>query len=139
MVDVCCNRYWSIFSTISAFSTHGPSEKSKYAINRYLYEAERHYDILEARLADHKYILGDTYSIVDMCVWGWTRILYLVIIDGELEKRPNLNRLMTEINCRPGTQRAINISASNKHNFKAELDADASKFMFPQNERLKNI
>ena len=46
---------------------------------------------------------------------------------------------MTEINSRPATQRAINISTSNKHSFKAELDAEASKFMFPQNERLKNI
>ena len=56
---------------------------------------------------------------------------------GELEKRPNLNRLMTEINSRPASQRAINISASNNHNFKAELDEEASKFMFPHNERLK--
>ncbi len=118
---------------------HMAPEKSKYAINRYVYEAERHYDILDARLTDHKYMLGDTYSIVDMCVWGWTRILPMVIGEGELEKRPNLNRLMTEINSRPASQRAINISSSNNHNFKAELDTEASKFMFPQNERLKNI
>jgi len=50
---------------------HMAPEKVKYAINRYLFEAERHYDILDNRLAEHKYMLGDTYSIVDMCVWGW--------------------------------------------------------------------
>ena len=127
------------YSGQSLHFQHMASEKSKYAINRYLYEAERHYDILDARLADHRYMLGDTYSIEDMCVWGWTRILHLVISDGELEKRPNLNRLMTEINSRSATQRAINISTSNKHSFKAELYAEASKFMFPQNKRLKNI
>lgn len=118
---------------------HMAPEKSKYAINRYIYETERHYDILDARLTDHKYMLGDTYSIVDMCVWGWTRILPMVLGEGELEKRPNLNRLMTEINSRPASQRAINISSFNNHSFKAELDTEASKFMFPQNERLKNI
>jgi GST-like protein len=80
-------------------------------------------------------MLGDTYSIVDMCVWGWTRILPMVIGKGELEKRPNLNRLMTEVNSRPASQRAINISTSNNHSFKAELDDEASRFMFPQNER----
>ena len=118
---------------------HMAPEKVKYAINRYLFEAERHYDILDARLAEHKYMLGDTYSIVDMCVWGWARMLPKVIGEGELEKRTNLNRLMTEINNRPATQRANNISASNNHSFKVEIDAEASKFMFPQNERLKNI
>ena len=127
------------YSGQSVHFQHMAPEKSKCAINRYVYEAERHYDILDARLADHKYMLGDTYSIVDMCVQGWTRILHLVIGDGELEKRPNLNRLMTEINIRPASQRAINISSSNNHSFKAELDAEASKFMFPQNEILKNI
>ena len=118
---------------------HMAPEKVKYAINRYLFEAERHYDILDNRLAEHKYMLGDTYSIVDMCVWGWARMLPKVIGEGELEKRTHLNRLMTEINSRPATQRANNISASNNHNFKVELDAEASKFMFPQNERLKDI
>ena len=118
---------------------HMAPEKVKYAINRYLFEAERHYDILDNRLAEHKYMLGDTYSIVDMCVWGWARMLPKVIGEGELEKRTNLNRLMTEINNRPATQRANNISASNNHSFKVEIDAEASKFMFPQNERLKDI
>ena len=28
---------------------------------------------LDARLAKHKYMLGDTYTIVDMDVWGWAR------------------------------------------------------------------
>ena len=56
------------YSGQSVHFQHMAPEKSKYAINRYVYEAERHYDILDARLADHKYMLGDTYSIVDMCV-----------------------------------------------------------------------
>ena len=114
-------------------------EKLKYAINRYVFEAERHYDILDKSLGQNKYMLGDTYTIVDMCVWGWARMLPKVIGEGELEKRANLHRLMMEINDRPASQRALNINVSNNHNFKVEIDEEASKHMFPQNERLKNI
>ena len=60
-----------------------------------------------------------------------------VIGDGELEKRTNLNRLMTEINNREATKRALNITNTNNHSFKVEIDAEASKHLFPSNERLK--
>ena len=126
------------YSGQSVHFQHMAPEKIKYAINRYVYEAERHYDILDKRLDQNKYMLGDTYTIVDMCVWGWARMLPKVIAEGELEKRKNLNRLMTEINNRPASKKALNISATNKHSFKVEIDEEASKFMFPQNERLKN-
>ena len=46
---------------------------------------------------------------------------------------------MTEINERPASQRATNINVSNNHNFKVEIDEEASRFMFPQNERLKQV
>jgi GSH-dependent disulfide-bond oxidoreductase len=45
-------------------------EKLPYAINRYDFEAERHYGILDAQLGKGRYMLGDTYTIVDMGVWG---------------------------------------------------------------------
>ena len=126
------------YSGQSVHFQHMAPEKIKYAINRYVYEAERHYDILDKRLDQNKYMLGDTYTIVDMCVWGWARMLPKVIAEGELEKRKNLNRLMTEINNRPASKKALNISATNNHSFKIEIDEEASKFMFPQNQRLKN-
>ena len=127
------------YSGQSVHFQHMAPEKVKYAINRYVYEAERHYNILDNRLAENTYMLGDTYTIVDMCVWGWARLLPKIIGDGELEKRTNLNRLVTEINIRPASQRALGISTTSNHSFKVELDEEASKFMFPQNERLKNI
>ena len=52
------------------FRMYAP-EKNEYAINRYAFEAQRHFGILDARLAKQKYMLGDTYTIVDMAVWGW--------------------------------------------------------------------
>lgn len=31
-------------------------------------------------------MLRDTFTIVDMCVWGWTIILPKIIGDGKLKK-----------------------------------------------------
>ena len=125
------------YSGQSVHFQHMAPEKIKYAINRYTYEAERHYNILNNRLEKNEYMLGNTYTIVDMAVWGWTRMIEKVIAVGELDKRKNLKRLMDYINARPASEKAENIAKTNKHNFKIEIDEDASKHMFPQNERLK--
>ena len=125
------------YSGQSVHFQHMAPEKIKYAINRYTYEAERHYNILNNRLEKNEYMLGNTYTIVDMAVWGWTRMIEKVIAVGELDKRKNLKRLMNYINARPASEKAEDIAKINKHNFKIEIDEDASKHMFPQNERLK--
>ena len=125
------------YSGQSVHFQHMAPEKINYAINRYTFEAERHYDILDERLKNNKFMLGDTYTIVDMAVWGWTRMIEKVIAQGELDKRNNLKRLMEDINERPASQRAEKIASLNDHQFKMEVDEEASKFMFPQNERLK--
>ena len=56
------------------FRNYAP-EKNEYAINRYAFEAQRHFGIIDARLGKNKYMLGDTYTIVDMNIWGWARLL----------------------------------------------------------------
>ena len=71
------------------FRNYAP-EKIPYAVNRYTFEAQRHAGILDARLAKHKYMLGDTYTIVDMNVWGWSRMLPNVVGDGAWDKYKNL-------------------------------------------------
>ena len=108
------------YSGQSVHFQHMAPQKLDYAINRYLFEAERHYNILDDRLSNNQYMLGDTYTIVDMCVWGWARMLPKVIGEGELEKRTHLNRLMTEINSREATIKALNITKINNHSFKVE-------------------
>src|ERR1700690_2582540 len=37
-------------------------EPKEYAVNRYEFEAQRHWDILEERLGKRRYLLGDTYT-----------------------------------------------------------------------------
>jgi GSH-dependent disulfide-bond oxidoreductase len=112
------------------FKHHAP-EKLPYAINRYAFEAKRHYGILDARLAQHRYVLGDTYTIVDMDVWGWARLVPFVLGDGAMAQFPNVMRLVDEINARPAAARAL--ALKDRHSFKAELDDEARRHLFPQN------
>jgi GSH-dependent disulfide-bond oxidoreductase len=112
------------------FRHHAP-EKLPYAINRYVYEANRHYGILDTQLAVHRYMLGDAYTIVDMAVWGWARIVPFVLGDDALLKFPHVKRLVDEINGRPAAARAL--ALKDRHAFKTEMDDDARRHLFPQN------
>ena len=112
------------------FQHHAP-DKLPYAINRYRFEAQRHYDILNAHLGDRPYMLGDDYSIVDMAVWGWARLVPFILSEEEAGAMVNLKRLVDEISARPAAGRAIAIK--DRHAFKAEMDEEARRNMFPSN------
>ncbi|KVN08351.1 glutathione S-transferase [Burkholderia stagnalis] len=114
---------------------HFAPEPKAYAVNRYDFEAWRHWRIVDARLAASRYMLGGTYTLVDMAVWGWARAIPFVLGEGAWERLPNVKRLVDEINARPAAQRAEALAA--RHAFKAEMDADARRAMFPQNARLE--
>ncbi len=116
------------FSGQSVHFRHYAPEKLPYAVNRYMFEAMRHFGILEAHLAKRRYMLGDTYTIVDMAVWGWARLIPTVIGEEHWAKFPNLKRLVDEISARPAAARAIAIK--DKHKFKTEMDDEARKAMF---------
>jgi GSH-dependent disulfide-bond oxidoreductase len=109
------------------FRNYAP-EKNHYAINRYMYEAQRHYAILNDRLGKHKYVVADTYGIVDMAVWGWARLIPAALGEEHWLKFPNLKRLIDEISARPAAARANAIK--DKHKFKTEFDEEARKAMF---------
>jgi GST-like protein len=49
------------------FRNYAP-EKLPYAINRYGFEAQRHFGILDARLAKQKYMLGEEFSMLDVAI-----------------------------------------------------------------------
>jgi len=113
------------------FRQYAP-EKIAYAINRYMYEAQRHYGILDARLAKQKYMVGDAYGIVDMAVWGWARLIPVALGEGAWAKFPNVKRLVDEISARPAAARAN--AMRDKHKFKTEFDEEARKAMFKHME-----
>jgi GST-like protein len=109
------------------FRTYAP-EKNEYAINRYAFEAQRHFGIIDTRLGKQKYMVGDTYTIVDMDLWGWARLLPNFSGEAVWAKFPNLKRLVDEISARPAAQRAV--ALKDKHKFKTDMDDEARRAMF---------
>jgi GST-like protein len=116
------------FSGQAVHFKHHATEKSAYANNRYQYEAERHYSIVNARLEKRRYMVGDTYTIVDMDLWGWARMVPFIMGDEAWAKFPNLKRLVDEISARPAAQRAV--ALKDKFTFKTEMDDEARSHMF---------
>src|SRR5690606_7749006 len=76
------------------------------AINRYVKETGRLYGVLDRRLQDREFIVGD-YSIADMACYPW-------VVPHERQKQnlddfPNLKRWFETIAARPATARAYAI------------------------------
>ena len=110
-------------------------EPKEYALNRYDFEADRHWRILDERLSTRTWLVGDSYGIVDMGFWGWARLLPYVMGDQQaFDRYPHVKRLLDEINARPAAARVE--ALRQRHSFKTEMDDEARRAMFPQNERL---
>lgn len=106
-----------------------------YAKERYAFEARRHWKIVDDRLADRAYMLGDGYTIVDMSVWGWATRIPFMLGDGAMVEFPHLGRLVDEIGARPAARRALAIGE--RHKFKAELDDEAIRNLYPHLHAVK--
>ena len=107
---------------------HNTPEIIIYAHKRYQFEAMRHYSILDQRLATRKYLVAETYTIVDMDAWGWARLIPYILGDEAWGKLPNLKRLHDEIDARPAAARAKTLK--DRFTFKAVMDDEARKHMF---------
>lgn len=107
---------------------HFAPDPKDYAVERYVFEARRHYGIIDGHLADRTWMLGETYSIVDMAVWGWARNLPFVLGAESLAGMPHLNRLMAAIDARPAAARAV--ALKDRHVFKTERDEEFRRNMF---------
>jgi len=107
---------------------HFAKEKIPYANDRYQFEARRHFSILDKRLADRRYMVGDAYTIVDMDVWGWARMVPFILGDDAWASFPHLKRLHDEIEARPAASRAKTLK--DRFAFKATMDDEARRHMF---------
>ncbi|MEX2963862.1 glutathione S-transferase family protein [Microbulbifer sp. TYP-18] len=115
-------------------------EKIPYAVNRYRWEARRHYNLLDTRLAQREYLLGDTYTIVDMAAWGWVDRLTNVFNTepGEaLGPFPNLQRWFEQVDARPAVARAR--ALVNDHPFKTVSDEETKRALFPSNYAAQEV
>jgi len=115
------------------FKHYAPEPKA-YALNRYDFEAWRHWGLIDGQLAKQRYMLGDDYTLVDMAVWGWARAVPYILGPDAWDKLPHVKRLLDEVNARPAAQRAEALKT--RHAFKTEVDAAARQNLFPSNARL---
>jgi GST-like protein len=116
------------FSGQAVHFRHVAPEPKDYAVTRYVYEARRHYGLLNDRLGRGRYMLGDRYTVLDMAVWGWARNVPFVLGEDAWGAFPNLKRLVDEISARPAAKAAE--ALKEQHTFKAEMDDEARRHMF---------
>lgn len=119
------------FSGQSVHFRHKAPEKIPYAINRYLREAERHYDVLETHMEGREYLVGDEYSIADISAWGWIDKATTVLGEEGLANYPNLKRWFADVNTRPAVEKARTLAKNIE--FKTEFDEVAARALYPQN------
>ncbi len=77
-----------------------------YSHGRYAGEYRRCLEVLERRLEDRDYILGD-YSIADMAAWPW--VLIAKPLGQSLDDLPNVTRWRKAIKDRPAVRRGVDL------------------------------
>ena len=113
---------------------HYAPEPNPYALNRYDFEGWRHWKLLDAHLADRQWMISGRYTLLDMSVWGWARAVPFALGADAWEQLPHVKRFLDSVNDRPASPRAT--ALKDRHQFKAEMDDEARRAMFPQNDRL---
>ena len=107
---------------------HYAPEPKDYADQRYSFEARRHYEILDKRLADRPWLLGDDYTIVDMALWGWARNIAHVIGPDAAQRFQSVARLVAAIDARPAAKRVD--AFRERHKFNQNFDEKARRMLF---------
>jgi GST-like protein len=70
-----------------------------------------------------------------MAVWGWVRAIPFALGAEAWQQLPHVKRLLDVVHEWPAAQQAA--ALKDRHTFKIEMDDEARRAMFPQNERLK--
>jgi len=122
------------FSGQAVHFQHMAPEKNDYTVNRYCREIERHYEVLDARLENRTYLVGDEYTIVDMAAWGWIDRAARVLSTGSLDAYPHLEKWFKLIDDRPAVAKARVVGKDIA--FKSERDDVAMRALFPQNYKV---
>lgn len=91
------------------FYAYAP-EKFEYPIDRFAMEVKRQLDVLDKRLAENEYIVGDEYTIADMAIWPWYGALVLGYLYEaaeflNVESYSHVQRWAKQIATRPAVKR----------------------------------
>ncbi len=120
------------FSGQAVHFQHAAPAGNDYGVNRYRKEIERHYRVMDDHLAGREFVVGGSYTIADMSLWGWIeRAAFVMKSDAPLDPYPNLKKWYQGICARPAVERARKVGSD--HAFKTEMDEVAKRAMFPSN------
>jgi len=88
----------------------GKTYEDKRPRDRYVAESKRLLGVVNQRLADRKWIMGDTYTIADIAIFPWIRNLIGFYEAGDLvgiNDFPHVQRALAEFVGRPAVQRGL--------------------------------
>ena len=111
---------------LSHFVNYAP-DPQPYSQTRYANEYGRCLGVLERRLEDRAYILGD-YSIADIICWPWAFIAKP--LGQPLDEFPNVARWRNEIKQRPAVQRGVDLGKEFRRT--TPPDEEERKLLFSQ-------
>lgn len=102
-----------MFGQIGFFNKFaGKDYEDKRPRDRYVAESRRLLSVLEGRLAERKWTMGDEYTIADMAIFPWVRNLIGFYEAGELvgfADFPHVKRTLDAFVARPAVVRALDI------------------------------
>ena len=93
----------------------GKEYEDKRPLTRYLTETRRLLGVLEQRLTGREWIMGDQYTIADMAIFPWVRILsgYYEAADViGTDNYPNVQRALARFVARPAVIRGLAIPSN---------------------------
>lgn len=122
---------------LSHFVNYAQGEHT-YSAERYANEYDRCLGVLDRRLEDRKYILGDEYTIADMINWPWVLIAKPMLSKSpladtpsmDLSAYPNLSRWRSALKNRPAVQRGVDLGKDMRRS--APPDEKERKILFGQ-------
>jgi GST-like protein len=114
---------------LSHFKNYAP-EGQDYGFKRYLGEYERNLAVLERRLAEREYILGD-YTIADMIAFPW--VFIAKPLGSSLDDFPRVADWRRRIKERPAVQRAIDLYKDSQN--RGRHTAENNQVLFNQGAR----
>lgn len=89
--------------------------KDPYAVNRYTDEAKRLFGVLDAHLEGKDFVAAGEYTIADMAIWPWLKVVNFYGGEEVLEiaSYKNITRYLELHLARPASQAALNIPDRN--------------------------
>lgn len=104
-----------MFGQLGFFHKYAGREiEDKRPLQRYANESRRLLGVLEGRLADRQWMMGDEYTIADIAIFPWVRVLRDFYEAGELvgfKDFPTVNAWVERCVARPASQKGLKIPA----------------------------